>query len=128
LGPWRWRSRGKPPDDFPSHQPAYCVPAGGGRRLFANHPTAKQNQDAIRDRNQLIELARNQEHADAAVPRLPDLLVDRGDGANVQPPRRLRCEKKDQRRDREFTRENRLLLIAPERLAILAWGPEPRTS
>ena len=102
----------KPPDDFPSHEPADCFPAGGGRRLFADHPTAKQNQDAISDRNQLIELARNQEHADAAVSRLSYSLVDRGDGANVQPPRRLRCEKKDQRRDRQFARENRLLLIA----------------
>ena len=90
-----------------------CAPRslGAGRQL-ADDPAAVEHDDAIGDRQQLVELARDQQHADAARAR------PRGSGRRPPRPRRRRGRASagppagHQRIQRQLARQHRLLLVA----------------
>ena len=91
-------------------------------RPLAHQAAAIEHGDAVGDGDQLVELARDQQHADAAARRGADLAVDRLDGADIEAARRLRGDQRHQRIERQLARQHGLLLVAA------ATGPEKATS
>ena len=63
-------------------------------RPLAHQAAAVEHDDAVGDGDQLVELARDQQHADAAARGGADLAIDRLDRADVEAARRLGGEQR----------------------------------
>ena len=71
-------------------------------RTLAHQAAAIEHGDAVGDGDQLVELAGDQQHADAAAGGGADLAIDRLDGADVEAARRLGGDQRHQRIERQL--------------------------
>ena len=85
------------------------------RLELGDDPAAEHHQDAVGQRHDLVELGRDDQHADALVARLDDALVDVFDRADVEAARRLRG---DHQLDvaRQLAADDQLLLVAARKV------------
>src|SRR5579871_1878320 len=84
---------------------------GRGRRELADDPALVDHEDAIREREDLLELERDEEHRSAGVALLDETAVHELDRADVESARRLRGDE-HLRVGVDLAREHDLLLIA----------------
>ena len=78
---------------------------------LADDKTAVERDDAIGERQQFVDLLRDQQNGASAVAKLGDLSVDEGDACDVDPPRRLRGDQQ-LRLPVQFAGDDDALLIA----------------
>ena len=81
-------------------------------RQLADDLAAVDDQHAVGDRQQLVQLAGDEQHAGAARACAADLGIDRLDGADVEAAGRLRRQQEYQRIQGQLARQHRLLLVA----------------
>ena len=95
---------------------------------LADELAAVEHADAIREREDLVELGGNEEHRGAFVAHLDDATMDELDRSDVEAARRLRDEEHLDA-TRELAGDDHLLLVPTrERLDRLVRMPEARTS
>src|SRR3954470_11829592 len=97
---------------LPRHQHADIVPEFRMRAALADDAPAVKHDDAVRHRDQFVELGRNQQYADPRLTGLADRLVDRLHRADVKPARRLRREEEQEPLGCQFACQHSLLLVA----------------
>ena len=98
---------------LPRHHGTDGAARAGSAGRTAHDPAAIQHDDAVGDRQQFVELARDQQHADAAARGRADLAIDRGSTAPTSRPRVGWAATSTTRSvKRQLARQHRLLLVA----------------
>ena len=106
------RHAASPAGIWPDIRAPIAAALGHPGGALADQPAAVEHDDPVGDGDQLVELARDQQHADAAPGGGADLAIDRLDGADVEAARRLGGDQRDQRIERQLARQHGLLLVA----------------
>jgi hypothetical protein len=81
---------------LPRHHRADALALAWIGGAVAHDAAAIKDDNAIRDRDQFIELRRNKEDRGAAIAGGSDVAIDGGNGADVEPARRLGGEQERQ--------------------------------
>ena len=97
--------------DLPAEHRHAELLVAGVRRQLGHDPALVDDQHAVAERADLLELQRHEQHAAARVALLEQLPVDELDRADVEAARRLRGDR-DLRLLGELARDHDLLLVA----------------
>src|SRR5262249_38749014 len=84
---------------------------GRGRRELADDPARVDHEDAVGEREDLLELERDEEHGTTGVALLDEPAVNELDRADIEAARRL-CGDEHPRLAVDLAREDDLLLVA----------------
>ena len=98
-----------------------------GARALADDPAAQQHDDAVTQREQLVEVGRDHEHAGAGRRRRAQPIVDARDRAEVDAARRLRRDAPPRARGRDSSRAITIFCWLPpdSARAIACWIGRP---
>ena len=99
--------------------PVIAMPSSSSRDVgpvLADDGALVDHEDAVGQREDLLQLGRHEQHGLAPVARLDELAVDELDRPDVESPRRLRREQ-HARVARDLAREDDLLLVASRQRA-----------